>query len=66
MKDFDLVVNVYHNMPVVDVEADQGGGGGGGGGGGAWKTSCIKIQYRFPVFHAMYYDWGLGIEFTRY
>ena len=26
MKDFDLVVNVYHNMPVVDVEADQGGG----------------------------------------
>ena len=31
-------------------------GGGEGGLGGAWQTPCIKIRYRFPVCHAMYYD----------
>ena len=39
------VDDVVIATPVVEVEADQGG---------VWETPCIKIRYRFPVYHAMY------------
>ena len=44
-----VVEEQIDQIKVVDVGAEVGGG--------AWQTPCIKIRYRFPVCHAMYYDW---------